>query len=109
MFKFVKDRIVKDWPAEIKVAMDKGRSKPFPITLDLKILPTTQYRELAAQGDKEVFEAILQGWGGIHDEDGQELPFNDENRGALAELPAFNQAVVRAYMQASSGEASRKN
>ncbi|WP_034832842.1 hypothetical protein [Endozoicomonas numazuensis] len=109
MFKFVKDRIVKDWPADIKVALDKGRSKSYPITLDLKILPATQYRDLAAQGDKVVFEEIVQGWSGIHDEDGNELSFSDENRDALADLPAFNQAVVRAYLQASSGEASRKN
>ncbi len=109
MFKFVKTRIIKDWPADIKVAHDGGTSTSHAITLDLNILPSTEYRELAAQGDKVVCKNILKGWGGIHDEAGNPLPFNDDNRDALAELPSFTQTVVRAYMQASSGEASRKN
>ena len=109
MFKFIKDRVIKDWPADIKVALDGGKSSSHAITLDLNILPSTEYRELAGQGDKVVFEKILKGWSGIHDEEGNPLPFTDDNRDALAELPAFTQTVVRAYMQASSGEASRKN
>ena len=109
MFKFIKDRIVKNWPADIKVAMDEGRSQSFPITLDLKILPSSQYRELAAQGDKATFAEVIQGWDGVYDEAGEPLPFNKDNLNTLAEHPGFAQAAVRAYLQASSGEASRKN
>ena len=109
MFKFIKEPVIKDWPADIKVALGGGKSISHAITLDLNILPSSEYRELAAQGDKVVFEKILKGWSGIHDEQGSPLPFTDANRDALAELPAFTQTVVRAYMQASSGEASRKN
>lgn len=109
MFKFIKDRIIKDWPAQIKVAMDEGRSKSFDITLDLKILPSPEYRELATQGDTVLFGEIIKGWSGICDEAGDTLPFNKDNLNNLSEHPGFAQAVIRAYMQASSGEASRKN
>ena len=109
MFKFIEDRVIKDWPAEIKVAMDGGRSKSFPVTLDLKILPSTQYRELAARGDKALFAAVVQSWSGICDQAGDKLPFTEDNLDKLSEHPGFAQAVVRSYMQASSGEASRKN
>ena len=109
MFKFIKDRVIKDWPSEIKVAMDKGRSKSFPITLDLKILPASRYRELAARGDAEVFAEIVQGWGGIHDENGEPIAFSQKALSDLSDHPGFSQAILRAYLQASSGEASRKN
>ena len=109
MFKFIKERVIKDWPAEIKVALNGGKSTSHAITVDLNILSSSEYRELAGQGDQVVFDKILKGWSGIHDENGNPLPFTDANRDALTELPAFTQAVVRAYMQASSGEASRKN
>lgn len=109
MFRFVKDRVVKDWPAEIKVAMDGGQSQSFDITLDIKVLPSSEYRELAGQGDNALFPEVVKGWSGICDEAGQPLPFNKENLEILAEHTGFAQAVFRAYLQATTGEASRKN
>ena len=61
------------------------------------------------EGDKAVFAEVIRGWGGIADESGEPLPFNADNLDQLAEHPGFAQAVFRAYMKASSGEASRKN
>ena len=109
MFKFVKDRIVKNWPEKVQVALDNGRTQAYPITLDLKILPTSDYRELAAQGDKALIAEIVQGWSGVCDEAGEPLVCSDEHLDLLSEHVGFSQAVIRAYLQASSGEGSRKN
>ncbi|WP_330925287.1 hypothetical protein [Candidatus Sororendozoicomonas aggregata] len=109
MFKFIPERIIKGWPAHINVAMDDGRSKSFPVTLDLKMLPSSEYRALAARGDEMIFPEIVKGWSGIHDEAGTALPFTEDNLRHLTNHPGFAQAVMRAYLRASSGEAARKN
>ena len=109
MFKFSKERIVKDWPAEISVAMDGGRVKKYPFTLDLKILDTEEYREIAAEGDRKLLGAFLKGFKGIADEAGDPLPFNEDSLDNLAVHPGFMRAALAAYMKAANGEASRKN
>ena len=109
MFRFTKERLVRDWPAEIAVALDGGRSASHAITLDLQILDSDQYRQLAGQGDEATIRGVVRGWGGIGDEQGQPLPFSDDNRDALARHPGFVSAVVLAYMKAARGEAARKN
>ena len=109
MFRFTTERMVRDWPARIQVSMDGGKTRTHRITLDLKIIDTDDYRQTAAEGDVALIEKVVHGWGGIGDEQGNDLEFCDENRNALARHPGFVRGAINAYMNAANGEASRKN
>lgn len=109
MFRFTTERIIKEWPAEIQVAKDGGKTHTHKITLDLKIIDTDDYRQTAADGDVALIEKVVHGWSGIGDEQGNALVFNEGNRNALARHPGFVRGAISAYMKAANGEASRKN
>ncbi|AMG01354.1 hypothetical protein SL034_001539 [Vibrio harveyi] len=109
MFKVVKDRIVKDWPATLTVAQDGGKVEVHKITLDLKLIDTDDFQTLSAKGDKELLKTIVVGWGGIGDKDGKALPFDADWLDVLAKDAAFVQGTLDAFYDAISGKAAEKN
>ncbi|WKE64334.1 hypothetical protein PVT67_11650 [Gallaecimonas kandeliae] len=109
MFKFVKDRIIKNWPAVARIALDNGEVAECPFQVDLKLLSAERYAELAPQGDAALLKEMVTGWSGIQGEEGKELPATAENKAALANDRPFVHAVLRAYQDALNGEAAVKN
>lgn len=109
MFKFVKERNVKNWPAIVSVSTDGGQVETHDITLDFKLLESDQFAAVAAKGDQAFCETVIIGWSGIADESGNELEFTEENLKALSLNVPFATGAYKAYLQASSGQASIKN
>lgn len=109
MFKFVKERKVKDWPATVLVPVDGGKVETYDIKLDFKLLESDLFAAVGAKGDQAFCEAVIIGWSGIADEDGNELEFTKENLKALSLNVPFATGVYKAYLQATSGQASIKN
>lgn len=68
------------------------------ITVHLRVIPSSEYLQLSRQGDAAVLARIVTGWEGVHDAEGQPLPFTPENLRLAAEIPYFAVGVVRAYM-----------
>lgn len=108
-FIFTKKRIVKSWPETITVAADNGEVTEHKVTFDLELIPEDEWMGLLRTSTKAAFDRVLLGWSGINDETGQPLADTEENREALCQFAPFNNAVVRAYRHAASGEAARKN
>lgn len=108
MFKIATERLVKQWPAMVKLPLEGGDIQEIPIKLDLLLIDTER---LICSADKatRVGETVVKGWHGIADTDGELLVFNDETLELCAKNQFFVSAVLRAYLQASSGQAATKN
>ncbi|SHO55021.1 hypothetical protein [Vibrio quintilis] len=105
MFIFQQERLIKDWPAQIILPVDGGRTLQENITLDLMILnASSSYKVL--QGDENIFRQVICGWSGIVNTEGESLEFNETNRELLLEDPFFIIAAARAYQQAAGGIAA---
>ena len=48
--------------------------------------------------DREIADRVLAGWKGVTN-DGEEMPYTEENKALLLNSPAFVSAVVRAYFE----------
>lgn len=108
MFKIEKNRLVKQWPATVELPVDGGTIEKEKITLDLLILDTEENARML-RGDEATMKKIVKGWSGIGDKNGDAFPYSDENLSALLKNQFFVIAVVRAYQQASNGQAAEKN
>lgn len=108
MFKVQKERLVKNWPAKVSVAVDDGKVETHDITLDLLLLDVEQ-SDKVLRYFKENVKQVVKGWSGIGDADGEVMTFSDENLDILLGNPVFIKAVVDAYLQANSGQAAEKN
>ena len=63
-----------------------------------------------SQQDAMIAAEALQGWGeDVTGEDARPLPFDEENKARLLKIPYVRTGVVRAYFDAMSGKAERKN
>ncbi|WP_243033012.1 hypothetical protein [Vibrio cincinnatiensis] len=108
MFKIEKTRLVKAWPATVELPSDGGEIQKEKITLDLLILDTEENARLL-RGDEAALKKVIKGWSGIGNEDGKAMEFNDENVSLLIKNQFFVIALLRAYQQASNGQAAEKN
>ncbi|AYV14327.1 hypothetical protein [Shewanella algae] len=108
-FVFSPVRQVKQWPAVIKVAGDGGKVTELEIYLDLNLLPTDKYMDKLSEGNKVLFDAILNTFSGINTPEGTPLKDTDENRALLYQHAPFTDALLHAYRAANTGEAARKN
>ncbi|MDW3137058.1 hypothetical protein [Vibrio sp. 1288] len=108
MFKVQKERLVKNWPAKVSVAVDNGKVETHDITLDLLLLDVEQ-SDKVLRYFKDDIKKVVKGWSGIGDANGEVMEFNAKNLNILIGNPAFVKAVVDAYLQANSGQAAEKN
>jgi hypothetical protein len=109
MFRLASQFIVRRWPLTIGVPRDGGTveelSDPDNLTVDLKLwVPNS-----ASAVIHDVLKAHVIGWSGISAEDGSELPFSAENLDMALRLSFLRQALWRALLEASNGDAARKN
>nr|WP_086937494.1 hypothetical protein [Thaumasiovibrio occultus] len=109
MFKLVTNRVVKNWPATIKLAADNGDTETHNITLDIEILPTDEFARYSKRGDEAFFKKAIKGWSGVADEHGEPLPFNADTVTAASRHPSFTAAALTAYLDAAQGKAATKN
>lgn len=109
MFQLVKERIVRHWPITISVPVDGGKVETHDVTLDFRLVDTTEFRALSQQGDDKLFAEVVLGWSDIYDAQGQALPFTPENLAAACRNQHFTAGALQGYMKAISGVASTKN
>lgn len=108
MFVLETERLVKNWPATVSIPVDGGSVEDHPITLDLLLLDNAVSVKIL-QGDEATFKRVIQGWSGISAEENQPLDYSEENLSRLLQNSFFVIAAMRAYQQASSGQAAEKN
>lgn len=108
MFVLQTERLVKEWPATVELPADGGKVTKEKITVDLLILDTEENVKLM-RGDEDVLKKTIRGWSGIGDAGGNAVEFSDDNLTKLIKNQFFVIAVLRAYQQASNGQAAEKN
>jgi len=105
MFKLQKNRIVKNWPCTIDIALDGGKTAALKCTLDFKLLSVAEQDKLAGKSDAEYLAAVVTGWDGIGDEDGNPVPFSPESLADACQQTEFCIGAVAAHKEAYSGAA----
>ncbi|HEV7368827.1 hypothetical protein [Arenibaculum sp.] len=72
----------------------------------LKAADQAQLRGEQWTGDKDMMREVLAGWrdGEVKGEDGQDLPFTEENLEAMLDNPFALAALTEAYRRSISGE-----
>jgi len=98
-----------EWPVDVHIPQDGGKVQKQRFTAEFEILPTPEYQALAESGD-DVLERVLTGWGAdLKNEAGDApLEFNEENKAMLLKIPYVRVALLRAYMQAQTGQEAAK-
>lgn len=102
-----------EWPVVIDVPTNGGKFQKHRITAVFRTIPTERYEELLElpilEQDRNIARECLIGWKDVSDPDGNPVEFSDEARDRLLNLLYVRAAIVRAYADALSGKASRKN
>lgn len=110
-------KVVTGWPVFIPQAADGGRSDEFKTTFDFEILSQAEHDAVVKAGaekdgnvDSAIMLRVVQGWGGMVDEDKNDVPFDKEALEEAVEQTNVRQAFITEYMRARTGQkASRKN
>jgi len=114
MFKIAENPTYK-WPVTVQVPKDGGKFVPATFTAELKALGQGDIdRAIAAasNGDDnaDILLEVLVGWSGVQDADGTELPYSEEARAKLLDIPYVRRALVAAFFDSiTSSGARRKN
>ncbi len=102
MFRIAPPDQIYDVPLTVQVPADGG-TEAQRCTVRFRLLPASQTRRLALEGDADLAEAVLAGWKDICDAKGKPLAVDDENRATLLDIPYFQRAVVLGYLTWAAG------
>lgn len=102
-FVITKNRRI-NWPVTIGVPVDGGKVENQECTAEFEILDQDEYDSL--MGNDILFcQRVVTGFGDdIQGEDGQPLPFTEENKAALIKSAAYvRMGLINAYHEAATG------
>jgi hypothetical protein len=113
MFSISKAITEYSWPVVVHLPADGGKVEKSTFDATFKRVSATRINEI-----REAIEAgkitdvglateVLNGWSGVSDGD-DALPYSEENKAALLDIPTVAAAIVRAFFESLSG-APRKN
>lgn len=96
------------WPVEVSVPVDGGKFAKQTFTAVFRKMSRSAFNELIDEGDDALVEQLIEGWEGIQDEQGDDLPYNPANKKLLFDDPYVLRAVIQAYTDSITG-APEKN
>lgn len=111
------------WPITIILPVDGGRREKHTFDGEFKRLPQSRINEIIKVAramelgrvpedeelnDQGAAQEILVGWSGIHDFDGNEIPFTEKALAELLEIPTIASQIVKAWFE-SIEVGKRKN
>jgi len=91
------------WPVTVEIPVDGGKFKKETFTAIFKKMSRSAFNDLVDQGDDALVGEIIEGWDGIKDEDGDEVPFNDVNLQQLLDDPYVLRGIVSSYTESLTG------
>lgn len=89
-----------------------GRPVPFSFTLQARRLPAGELRQAIEANDRTVPEflaSLVEGWSGVQDDAGRELPFSAEGLNALLDIVGMAGVMFSAYLEACGAKGKEKN
>jgi hypothetical protein len=111
MFKLVNLKSVK-WPVEVHTPRDGGETVKGTFNAEFRILDNDEFAAIYDHGGKDVdmIKKTCIGWDQkLCDENGDPIPFSEEQLDLVLNKPYVRNAFVTAYIDCSSGKAARKN
>jgi hypothetical protein len=102
------------WPVTFDVPVDGGRHQRQTFDGEFRRLSQSRIREIGQQiesgetTDADLATEVLQGWSGITDDNGKDVPFSQAALQQLLDVPMLATAIVTAYFSSLQG-AKRKN
>jgi hypothetical protein len=101
-----------NWPVKIAVP-DNGKFKQY--TFDVVFSRADQAKIDAILGpersddytNRQLASEFVQGWEGVQDEEGNELPFSTTALNKLLNVPGMAAAISRAWIDSVTGDAAR--
>lgn len=101
------------WPVNVFVPRDGGKFVKATFTAEFKALPQSEIDSILRDVREGTVDAdfcieSLVGWKGVQDDDGSDLPFSDEAKAKLLNIPYARHAVVTAFFDSISGGAARR-
>lgn len=110
-----------DYPVKINEP-EKGRKVPREIKVTFAVISPERRSELvedvmvarrggdvSQDADARLCEEVVRGWSGVKLEDGSDFEFSDEALKKLIALPYVRSGIVKAYLDATNGEAKKGN
>lgn len=101
-------KIVRGWPVVIAEPGDGGSVVKHKIKVDYELMQQADIDALVAEGDIPLLARAVHGWAHVQDEDGGDLPCNEENKAMLLGITWFRAPLLRGLLEAQAGGA-RKN
>jgi hypothetical protein len=96
------------WPVTVETPIDGGKFQKQTFDAIFKKMSRSEFNNLVEQGDDALVDQIVEGWEGITDEDGKEIPFTQKTKKELTDDPYVMRALITAYADSVMG-ASQKN
>lgn len=101
------------WPVAVSLPADGGKTVKHTFDAEFKRLGKEElaglFDKLDADGGADsVVRAVMVGWAGITD-GSEAVPFSDGALQQLLDIPTVTGAILKAFTEAVSGEAQRKN
>lgn len=100
------------WPVPVWIPVDGGKRRKEEFQATFKRFKQGEEplapESVTEEDGVEVFKRFLAGWSGIKDDEGNELPFTDENLREFLTVPVFVTAITDAFRN-SIGQAKEKN
>lgn len=112
MFKIAQNPAYK-WPVTVHIPQDGGKFTKATFTAEFLALAQDRIDSVVEgirDGDRDADFAreCLLGWSGVQDADGADLPFSDEAKQKLLNIPYVRSALVAAFFESITG-GRRKN
>ena len=113
MFKISQNTTYK-WPVTVHIPRDGGKFVKGTFTAEFKAMPQNEIDGVLADlrdghQDADLASACLTGWANVQDDDGSDLPYGDEAKDKLLNVPYVRVALVTAFFESIGGGARRKN
>lgn len=97
------------WPVQTEVASNNGKFETE--TFDVNFKRVTESEKMQFFGaetvqrhtDVEICKKVVVGWKGVTDENGNEIPFSQENLDKLLEIPKVSSFIVIAFLESLAG------
>jgi len=91
------------WPVTVEIPTDGGKFEKQTFDATFKRMSRSAFNGLVDKGDDALVDGILEGWDGIKDEDGKDLPFTQKNKKDLCDDPYVMKALIQAYADSVTG------
>ena len=68
------------WPVTVETPIDGGKFEKQTFDAVFKRMSRSAFMDLLDKGEDALVDQILEGWDGIKDEDGKDLPFTQKTK-----------------------------